>query len=204
EYPIGKVLYQNPLGFISSIRVSPDGNLVAFVDHPRRDSERGLLSVVDRAGRKRVLSEEWGPGPTLWSPSGNEVFYFRWGTREKKGADLSGHTRSVPWVPGLDDVSRDGFFLDSGAQAENYRGVVMARHPGDSPERNVSWLGRSVAADLSRDGAHVLLYEEVDAAGRPEQEIFTTFLQATDGSEVIAIGEGRALALSPDKEWALV
>jgi eukaryotic-like serine/threonine-protein kinase len=204
EYPIGKVLYQNKLGFVSSLRVSPDGNLVAFVDHPRRDSERGLLSVVDRAGRKRVLSDEWTAGPILWSPSGDEVFYSRWGAREKKGADLSGHTRSVPWVPGLDDVSGAGLFLDSGAQAENYQGVVMASRPGESPERNVSWLGRSVAADISRDGEHVLLYDEVGAPGRPEQEIFTTFLQGTDGSDVIAVGEGRALALSPDKEWALV
>jgi Tol biopolymer transport system component len=203
EYPIGKVLYQNKSGFVSSVRVSPDGDLVAFVDHPGRDSERGLVSVVDRAGRKRVLSDEWATGPILWSPSGKEVFYSRWGAREKKGTDLSGHTRSVPLVPGLDDVSGDGLFLDSG-EAENYRGVVMASHPGESPERNLSWLGRSVAADISRDGEHVLLYDEVDAAGRSEQQIFTTFLQGTDGSDVIAVGEGRALALSPDKEWALV
>jgi len=34
--------------------------------------------------------------------------------------------------------------------------------------------------------------------------VFTTFLRAADGSDSVALGEGRALAVSPDKKWALV
>ncbi len=131
EYPLGKVLCENEgTGFVSSVRISPDGNLVAFLDHPQRDSERGILSVVDRTGHKRVLTGE--PArlePILWSPTGDEVFFSRWPTGERRGARLSGGTRSAPWIPGLDDVSRDGLFLDSGMLSENYRGQIVARVP---------------------------------------------------------------------------
>jgi eukaryotic-like serine/threonine-protein kinase len=47
EYPIGKVLYQNG-GWISNIRFSPQGDQIAFMDHPvlwdnRLDNPRGLI-----------------------------------------------------------------------------------------------------------------------------------------------------------------
>jgi hypothetical protein len=205
QYPIGKKLYQaESSGFVSSLRVSPDGNLVAFLDHPGRDSERGILSVVDRAGRKRVLTNEWAKaGPLLWSPAGDEVFFTRWGGHERRGARLSGGTRSASWVPGLDDVSRDGLFLDTGMLSENYRGVILARVPDEPAERNLSWLGRSVAVELSRDGRRLLLFEEGRNPDRQE-DVFTTFLRGTDGSDAMRVGDGRALALSPDQQWALV
>jgi Tol biopolymer transport system component len=206
EYPVGNVVYHLPgIGFLSSVRVSPDGKLVAFLDHPQRDSERGVLSVVDRAGHKNVLTNEPARlGPLLWSPTGEEVFFSRWDTGERRGARLSGGTRSTPWIPGLDDVSRDGVFLDSGMFSENYRGAILARVFGQREERNLSWLGGSVAADLSSDGKRLLLYEEGRDPDRSETEVFTTFLRATDGSDAVRLGEGRALALSPDGQWALV
>jgi eukaryotic-like serine/threonine-protein kinase len=205
QYPIGKVLHvAESSGFVSSLRVSPDGNLVAFLDHPSRDSERGILTVVDRAGKKRVLTNEGAKaGPILWSPAGDEVFFTRWGGAERRGARLSGGTQSAAWVPGLDDVSRDGRFLDTGMLSENYRGVILARVPDSPEERNLSWLGRSVAVDLSADGKQLLLYEEGSNLERQE-EVFTTYLRPTDGSDALRLGDGRALALSPDRRWALV
>jgi len=206
EYPIGKKIYEtNFRGFVSFLRVSPDGSHVAFLEHPGRDSERGILAVVDRGGTKRILTDEFARlGPVLWSPAGDEVFFVPWGGREIRGVRLKGGTRGAPWIPGLDDVSRDGLFLDSGMLSENYRGVILARVPGANDERNLSWLGRSVAADLSSDGEHLLLYEEDRNPGRPNAEAFTTFLRPTNGSDAKLVGEGRALALSPDTSWALV
>ena len=58
EYPIGKVLHETG-AFLSSVRVSPGGDLVAFVDHPTLDSNWGFLSVADRTGKVRVLTREW-------------------------------------------------------------------------------------------------------------------------------------------------
>src|SRR6202011_5777883 len=45
EYPIGKVLYDAP-GWVGYIRVSPDGRLVAFIDHPARGDSNGNVKVV--------------------------------------------------------------------------------------------------------------------------------------------------------------
>src|SRR5262249_40430300 len=57
EYPLGKQLYEKS-GWLSHIRVSPDGNYVAFLEHPFT-SDGGTVSVVDRNGKKRDLSTSW-------------------------------------------------------------------------------------------------------------------------------------------------
>ncbi len=203
EYPLGKVLYEGG-GLLSSLRVSPRGDLVAFLEYPRPDIRRGLLTVVDRAGRKRVLTNEWAnPRPILWSPTGEEVFFSRWGGGETRGADLSGRTRNASWIPGLDDVSREGLFLDSGKWLESFRRVILAVVPGATEERNLSWLAGSTAADLSADGRQLLLFDTRHSPDEPDAEVFTTFLRPTDGSEPILLGAGKALALSHDRKWAL-
>ncbi len=205
EYPIGKVLYENARGDMSSVRVSPQGDLVAFLDHPRRDSTRGILTVVDRAGKTRVLTSEWARlRPILWSPTGEEVFFSRWGGRETRGARLSGGTRDAPWILGLDDVSREGRFLDTGSALESLLRVVLAHVPGAPGERNLSWLVSSTSADLSHDGQQLLLFENRADPDRADAEALTTFLRKTDGSDAKRLGEGRALALSPDGKWAIV
>jgi len=198
EYPIGKALYASE-GFLSSVRVSPKGDLVAFLDHPNRDSERGELCVIDRSGRKRVLAHDSAhTTPLLWSPAGDEVFYSRGRNIEKKGVSLSGRVRATPWISGLYDVSRDGLFLDAG-EFEFMRADILALVPGASKERNLSWLDNSTAADLSSDGRQLLSYEY-----ERSEAVFTTYLRKTDGSDAKMVGEGKALALSPDEKWALV
>ena len=46
EYPIGKMLYETG-GWLSDLRVSRDGSLVAFIDHPLQGDDGGTMSVVD-------------------------------------------------------------------------------------------------------------------------------------------------------------
>ena len=50
EYPVGTVLFDTP-GYLSDLRVSPDGERVAFFDHATRFpyDDRGGVNVVDRA-----------------------------------------------------------------------------------------------------------------------------------------------------------
>ncbi len=50
EYPIGKTLYQTG-GNVGFPRISPDGERVAFFDHPLIGDDRGSVAVVD-AGRQ--------------------------------------------------------------------------------------------------------------------------------------------------------
>ena len=199
EYPIGKVLYTSQ-GYLTQVRVSPKGDLVAFVEHPHQDSQSGFVCVVDRSGHKRNLTGEWPTiRGTLWSPNGKEIFFAGMlrGMRGYRGVDLSGRIRAASWIPALDDVSRDGLFLDysSGKRAD-----VFALTPGGSKERNLSWLGQSIAADLSADGRKLLFFE----SGRAVSTSFVTYLRKTDGSDPAMLGEGKALALSPDEKWALV
>ena len=49
EYPIGKVLYQSR-GWISNIRFSPQGDRIAFTDHPSLWDNRGKVCVSDLQG----------------------------------------------------------------------------------------------------------------------------------------------------------
>ncbi len=58
EYPIGKVLYQSG-AWISNIRISPHGDLIAFMDHPALWDNRGVVSVVDLSGHVRTLCGSW-------------------------------------------------------------------------------------------------------------------------------------------------
>ena len=202
EYPVGKALYKTG-GYLTYLRVSPDGDRIAFIENPQGDDQRGVICIVDRSGRKKTLTGEWRQlGFTLWSPTGEEVFFRGnrkgegWGTW---GVNLSGHVRTATWIPGLEDVSRDGVVLDIGG-LRNVRRDVRALVPGASKETNLSWLGETNAVDLSRDGRVLLFYDYNEAAA----ESFVTYLRKTDGSDAKILGEGKALALSPDEKWALV
>src|SRR5262249_46006822 len=57
EFPPGHLLYETT-GWISSPRVAPRGDAVAFLDHPVQGGTLGVVALVDRSGRKRTLSRE--------------------------------------------------------------------------------------------------------------------------------------------------
>jgi eukaryotic-like serine/threonine-protein kinase len=70
EYPIGKVLYETT-GYVSDVRISPDGNRVAFLDHQQRYDDRGWVKVVDASGKVTTLAGEfWGEEGLAWSQMG--------------------------------------------------------------------------------------------------------------------------------------
>ena len=75
EYPIGTMLYETP-GSISMVRVSPDGERVAFSEHPLRGDIRGWIKVVDRAGSVVSLAgEDAAQYGLAWSPDGTSVVF---------------------------------------------------------------------------------------------------------------------------------
>jgi hypothetical protein len=76
---------------------------------------------------------------------------------------------------------------------------VFGLPPGETSERDLSWLDGSSANDLSSDGTTLLLGEEGEGGGGTG----TVYVRKTDGSPPVRLGEGYALALSPDKKWAL-
>jgi dipeptidyl aminopeptidase/acylaminoacyl peptidase len=202
EFPIDKVLYETG-AWISDAKVSLQGDTVAFIDHSTPRDDAGSVELVDLAGKRRTLSSGWESADGLaWAPGGGEV----WFTATKLGAsralyavDLSGKERLLARVPGsltLQDISRDGQVL---LTRDMVRVGMVGTAPGGSKERDLSWLDFSVPIDLSSDGK-ILLFVESGEGGGPN---YTNFIRETNGSPAVRLGEGFALALSPDGKWAL-
>jgi Tol biopolymer transport system component len=196
EYPVGKVLYEssNVLGGgPGGPLVLPDGERVAFW-------EAGSLRLVDRKGALRTLVEHSGPD-IGWSSGRDEIWWIRFGgvASEVHAVTLTGRERVVASLPGhfvLQDLSDDGRMLvERVSQSWEMAGVF----PGETFERSLTWLDSSVPADLSADGRMLLFRDRGDTAGTST----AAYLRQTDGSPAVRLGEGFALALSPDGKWAL-
>ncbi len=158
EFPAGKVLYETA-GWISYPRVSPKGDMVAFLDHPLFGDDRGNVAVIDSSGKKKVLSTGWESAQGVaWSPSGEEVWFTaaRAGnSRALYAVTLSGRQRPVAITPSgmlLQDISRDGrlLFVESNARL-GFLGLL----PGQTKERDLSGLEWSYLPILSADGKTV-------------------------------------------------
>jgi eukaryotic-like serine/threonine-protein kinase len=202
EYPIGRILYEAP-GWITHPRLSPKGDRIAFLDHPALGENDGSVSVVDLSGHKTTLSSTWKNLKGLaWSPDGKEVWFSADRITRSQfvyAVTLSGRERLVLQAPGwmrLQEISRDGRVLLLQASP---RGRILCQAAGATSERDLSWFDWSTAAGLSADGKKLLFYEWGEGvAGNP-----TVYLRDTTGGDAIRLGEGRALALSPDGKFAL-
>jgi len=203
EYPVGKLLYETG-GWIGHPRISPEGDRVAFLDHPLEGDDGGSVAVVNSQGEKKTLTQDFYTAQGLaWSADGREI----WFTAATSGLDkvlyaieaTGGKPRLLAQAPGdllLHDVYRDGRVLL--ARDNSRRGLIGLR-AGESAERDLSWFDWSYPADLSSDG-NTLLFREEGAGGGLS---YSAYVRGTDGSPAILLGEGRAFALSPDKQWAL-
>jgi Tol biopolymer transport system component len=202
EFPVGKVLYQAD-GWIGNIRVGPNASLIAFIDHPQPRDDGGSVAFIDLAGKKKTLSDGWDSIQGLaWSPKGDEVWFSATrtgGDRSLYAVNLSGNVRLLARVPGeltLLDVNRQGSVL---LTRGNDRAGIIGLAPGETKERDLSWLDWSVPSSLSKDGRAVL-FNEAGEGGGPK---YAVYIRKTDGSPAVRLGEGNALSLSPDGKWAL-
>jgi WD40 repeat protein len=203
EYPMGHVLYQTA-GWISHPRISRDGNLVAFLEHPQRRDDGGTVAVVDRSGKKRTLSETFSSEFGLaWSPDGSAIWVSATkvgGNRALQEVTLSGKERLLARVTQsltLQDVSPDGRVL---VAHDTIRIGIMAGGAGVARERELAWLDWSSLFDITGDGKTILFSETGEGTG-PE---YSTFVRGTDGSAPVRLGDGGGQALSPDGQWAAV
>jgi len=205
EFPVGKSLYETG-GWIGHPRVSPKGDLVAFIDHPVQGDDRGTISVIDLAGHKKNLSDEWYTVQGLaWSATGNEV----WFTASKSGVDrtlyavsLDGKERMVLRLPGalmLFDIWKDGRVLMMRA---SWRRELVGMVAGEIKQRDLSWLDYSYPSSISPDGKTLLFDEEGGGGSLAYSKSgglsYAVYIRKTDGSPAVLLGEGGALALSPD------
>ena len=210
EYPAGKVLYETG-GWVGHPRLSPKGDLIAFADHSIQADDGGAVATVDMQGNKKVLTGEWYTlQGVAWSPSGDEI----WFTASRSGIDRSlyavtpsGKERLVARMPGtlmLLDIWKDGRILLNRA---SWRRELIGVFAGDARERDLSWLDYSYPAELSPDGKSLLFDEEGMggglAYGHGEGLAYAVYLRNTDGTPAVLLGEGSAMALSPDGRWVI-
>ncbi len=210
EYPIDKPLYQTG-GWISHPRVSPKGDLIAFADHPLQGDDSGSLAVVDMAGHKKELTSQWFTiQGVAWAPSGKEIWFTagRYGTdRTLYAVTLDGEQRIVARLPGaliLLDIAKDGRVLLVRA---DWRRELLGVSGNDSKQHELSWLDYTYPAELSADGK-TLLFDEEGGGGALDYSkssglTYAVYIRKTDGSPAVLLGEGGAVALSPDGKWAI-
>lgn len=204
EFPPGKVLYESK-GFISNMRISPDQRLVAFLDHPNWDDDRGSVAIVDMSAHLKIHSPVWGGSVNglAWSPRGDEV----WFTAAVSGAgtdlyavSLAGRQRVIQRIGTrlvLQDVASDGRALIT---EENERFGITGLNSVEGKERDLSWLDYSyLSGGLSADGNTITFSEESEASG-PN---YAACIRKLDGSLPVRLGEGVPGGLSPDGKWVL-
>jgi Tol biopolymer transport system component len=201
EYPIGHVLYQSN-GWIGNLRFSPQGDKIAFMDHPAESDDRGSVSLIDLSGHPKILTAEWESEDGLaWSPNGKEV----WFTGVEKGINrdllavsMSGRIRKMLDLPAgltLEDVAPDGRVLVSQVDER----IAMATTARDGKTLDLSWHDWNIAKDISGDGQSVLFEDASEAAGAH----YSVAFRQIDGKPPVQLGEGSAGGLSPDGKWAI-
>jgi hypothetical protein len=197
EYPIGTVLYQSP-GWISDIRVHPDGDRILIADCPGRGDNTAAVRIVDTDGKVETVAPQGGSWGVLWAPDGETVLsstgpgLFRvrpGGTPERIYGSSS--------VLRLLDIDADGRLLVSPALI---RREQIVKGPDSQTEADLSWLDWSTPSVLSQDGRRVL-FEEGNEFGPGG---YGLYMRDTDGSPPLHLGYGSALALSPSGDQVAV
>ena len=203
EFPIGKILRETP-GWISNPRVSPDGEMVAFLEHPQVGDDAGSVHIVDRQGKDKTLAEGFLSVEGLaWAPSGKEV-WFTGSTNEGNGRSLNavtlaGSERVVARVPAtlqLEDIWQDGRVLLS---RQSWRRELSGLIAPATKEQDFSWLDYSFPAELSTDGKRLLFDEEGVGGGSG----YSVYLRKTAEESAVRLGDGESVTLSPDGKWVI-
>ena len=196
EYPIGHVVYE---GDVFGVRVLPGGHLVTTEarEGGRVGSWAFDLTLLDRAGRKTVLSPGGSEWPNLsWSEATREILFAAslGDPRSIRAVGLDGRQRVLARLPGdfdLHDIGPQSRLL---LERRSRAGKVLGLVPGETRERELSWLEAGAALDISADGRHVLLGDY----GSDLLGVESLYIRKTDGSPAVRLGEYRGLSLSPD------
>ena len=202
EYPIGTILYETA-GALSDMRVSPDGQRIAFHEHPEKGDDRGTVAMVDLKGVHTRLTESyWALEGLAWSPDAQRVDFagsVRAGFNELHEVSLHSATHTMLPATGslaMQDVAPDGRRLITRA---DFPKQLWWRAALDTAPANVSWLDASIEPVLSADGSMLAFSDASSQAGAN----YASMLRRADGSNAVRIGAGFLLGLSRDKQWVL-
>jgi Tol biopolymer transport system component len=200
EYPMGKTLFETT-GFLRAPRVSPKTGQLAFLFHPQFGDDSGSVAMLDRAGHMRELTPRYNRINGLaWSPSGDELWFSAVTGMGRGGAlyavTAKGKVRQVLASPeqlALLDASPNGSLL---VATQQETATPMFSGPELPADRDVAVSLWTVGVDISSDAKYLLLDDE-------SGERYAAVLAKTDGSAPVRLGEGEAMAISPDGHWVL-
>jgi serine/threonine protein kinase len=202
EYPIGTVLYESP-GQLSDLRVSSDGQHVAFTEHPEKGDDRGAVGVVDLKGNHKVLSPQYPSIEGLaWTAGDKTIAYgesTNGGLNRVSEVTLDGEVH--PGSPGVGnavimDIGSDGKRLILRTDAFNR---LWSKRASDNAPKDLSWLDITFFPILSGDGSLLVFGDGSSISGNN----YSVMLRRTDGSPAVRLGEGADYSVSRDKQWVL-
>ena len=194
EYPIGTVIHTAE-GWISNPKVRPQGDLIAFNRHPLRGDNIGELMIADLEGNLTRLA--FSSGGFAWTPDGSELWANANNTIHAYKPD--GTSRLVftgTSYLAVQDIDRKGRVL---ALTQTNRRELIGLGPDSDEPKNLTWLDWSQARAISQDGRLALFGE----GNTGDETGYWLYVRALDGSPAVRIGEGLALAFSPDSRWVL-
>ncbi|HKO21533.1 MAG TPA: protein kinase, partial [Candidatus Eisenbacteria bacterium] len=201
EYPIGTVLREAE-GWMSDPRISPDGTMVAFREHPVRADNGGFLKVIDL--KNQIVEESeyyWTAWRHAWDPSGRAVWFSAAGVERSPGIfrlPLGGAPEPVyqaPTYTTVEDVSVNGGILVQ-SMVPRMRMQTGSKEGGET--RDLSVLDWSLIRDISSDGEWILFGESGITGGGPG-----IYIRRLDGSPPVRLAEGDCWGFSPDFKWVL-
>jgi len=197
EFPIGNVLYRSS-GYLSDIRFSPDGSRIAFADHPLFADDAGFVSMVDRAGRRTVLTDfQQTVRGLAWVTDGSEIWFS--GIRNSQSGifaiTAAGKQRTVwasPSFVKLYDIAQDGSVLLGRETAERRIAALFA---GSTSAVDVTLRSNSTTRWISDDGTSVAIVDQATPT-------YSSYLRKA-GGEPVLLGEGQPHGVSRDGRWLL-
>ncbi|HUJ15102.1 MAG TPA: protein kinase [Thermoanaerobaculia bacterium] len=202
EDPIGNVRYETAHQ-LDYIRVAPDGNRLAFLETYGGKSDVVVLDPKSRTPQAIARGWQHGANGLAWTPDGKELWLTGTDTAAPPALYAvnvgTGDTRLVTRLTGsmrLYDISAQGRVLLSDGL---WRAALEYQAPGETAERDMSWLDWSMLADISNDG-HSLLFNETREGGGANSSVY---LRDINAPTPVKIGEGFGDALSPDGKLVL-
>lgn len=191
ELPADRVLLE--AGWISHVRVSPDGASLACCIHATPSDDRGDLVVVPRTGgAARTIAQGWTSidgiawaDDALWISASREG-----GNNSVRAIALDGH--ELEHVPSIGrvrvhDRARDGALAVTQVTG---RLPMLVKPPSASTATDLGLADVSLVGAIARDGSHVAFLElgDVDTASG-------VYVRPTRGGPAVRLGDGQPLDL---------
>lgn len=202
EYPAGKVIFETD-EFIQYVRFSPNGKWIAFSLHAGPSADVGKVAIIDLTGKIKCTSKIYYPTGIAWRADGNEIWFSTWSTEGANGFFLNGLSvdgkeRTIFRLPTyftLHDISPVG---DVALTIEEVRSSIYAFLPGDSKEKDYSWLDYSSLNDVSADGRFILFHETGDGSG---ESPMTSYFRRTEDESPVKLGVSQGYEISSDSKY---